>query len=227
MRPFTPFPLWRNRDRLLARAAAKWKANPPKDAQAFVEQREALAVSLRARLAQFLNRSHRAHYESSVVGSRYLAGAGGTAQHFADNLFWIKVHQLAYRIERMEPPSQAMPSVLDAAPFFTDDAAWTEAVASHGVELIPTDDYFTSTHWELFKDENLTGRCSLCGRGGQLALVAAGSSSAPPPKRVTTFHHVDYEHLGAEIVGRDVIELCWPCHRRHHGTDSVAGKLAA
>jgi hypothetical protein len=62
--------------------------------------------------------------------------------------------------------------------------------------------YLRTDAWRAVRDEAIAragGRCAICNADGPLQG-----------------HHRTYENLGYERPG-DVIALCRPCHRRHHG----------
>ncbi|HDZ15658.1 MAG TPA: hypothetical protein ENH60_12295 [Pricia sp.] len=62
--------------------------------------------------------------------------------------------------------------------------------------------YQKTKHWSNLRSKALVFynyECYICDKKYRLQL-----------------HHINYENLGKEVIGKDVIILCWSCHQRIH-----------
>jgi 5-methylcytosine-specific restriction endonuclease McrA len=86
--------------------------------------------------------------------------------------------------------------------------AWREEVA--WLRQLPYKEYLQTDHWKTVRKYALQRagfRCQLCHKKGELNT-----------------HHATYEHLGYEDQYiEDLVVLCKPCHRRHHGLREEGG----
>jgi len=62
-------------------------------------------------------------------------------------------------------------------------------------------DYLKSIHWGKLKKRYITtnASCYVCGKRYSLLL-----------------HHVSYDRLGKEKIGRDLVIVCFKCHQKIH-----------
>lgn len=65
--------------------------------------------------------------------------------------------------------------------------------------------YLHSKHWYKLKKRLISGKvvskCYICGSSSRLLV-----------------HHISYANLGKEVLGRDVVIVCFNCHEEIHFT---------